>query len=149
MPKDHSKQAYRGIGFVTFASADSVERVMACKHMWVHTRRTAAAPPPGGVCPPSTHITHLRLHACDLAAGPSSLTPARPPLPARPAACTAMRWPSTAPPPRALTRHAACWAAPQAQAPLCALQPAPTSAGPSTTVRHTRLRARGARCQHP
>jgi len=33
MPKDHSKQAYRGIGFVTFANADSVERVMACKHV--------------------------------------------------------------------------------------------------------------------
>lgn len=32
MPKDHSKQAYRGIGFVTFASPDSVEKVMANKH---------------------------------------------------------------------------------------------------------------------
>jgi RNA-binding protein Musashi len=32
MPKDHSKQAYRGIGFVTFASPDSVERVLATKH---------------------------------------------------------------------------------------------------------------------
>lgn len=33
MPKDHSKQSYRGIGFVTFASPDSVERVMASKHV--------------------------------------------------------------------------------------------------------------------
>jgi hypothetical protein len=32
MPRDHSKQAYRGIGFVTFASPESVERVMAVKH---------------------------------------------------------------------------------------------------------------------
>lgn len=32
MPKDHSKQAYRGIGFVTFASPESVERVLSCKH---------------------------------------------------------------------------------------------------------------------
>jgi hypothetical protein len=39
MPKDHSKQAYRGIGFVTFASPESVERVLSTKH-W------CAAPPP-------------------------------------------------------------------------------------------------------
>lgn len=27
MPRDHSKQGFRGIGFVTYASADSVEKV--------------------------------------------------------------------------------------------------------------------------
>jgi hypothetical protein len=32
MPRDHTRQAYRGIGFVTFADADSVERVLATKH---------------------------------------------------------------------------------------------------------------------
>jgi RNA-binding protein Musashi len=32
MPRDHSRQMYRGIGFVTFASPESVEKVMACKH---------------------------------------------------------------------------------------------------------------------
>jgi hypothetical protein len=29
MPKDHSKQGYRGIGFVTYVSPDSVEKVRA------------------------------------------------------------------------------------------------------------------------
>lgn len=33
MPKDPSKQGHRGIGFVTYASADSVERVMARTHV--------------------------------------------------------------------------------------------------------------------
>lgn len=32
MPKDHTRQSYRGIGFVTFADAGSTERVMAVKH---------------------------------------------------------------------------------------------------------------------
>lgn len=32
MPRDHSKQGYRGIGFVTFSSPESVEKVMANKH---------------------------------------------------------------------------------------------------------------------
>jgi hypothetical protein len=32
MPKDHSKQAYRGIGFVTFSSPEAVERVLSTKH---------------------------------------------------------------------------------------------------------------------
>lgn len=36
MPRDHSRQMYRGIGFVTFASPESVEKVMACKHWCVH-----------------------------------------------------------------------------------------------------------------
>jgi RNA-binding protein Musashi len=35
MPRDHSRQMYRGIGFVTFASPESVEKVMACKHWCV------------------------------------------------------------------------------------------------------------------
>lgn len=33
MPKDPSKQGHRGIGFVTYASAESVERVMANTHV--------------------------------------------------------------------------------------------------------------------
>lgn len=33
MPKDPSKQGHRGIGFVTYAAADSVERVMAGAHV--------------------------------------------------------------------------------------------------------------------
>lgn len=40
MPKDHSKQGYRGIGFVTFASPDSVEKVMASKH-WLNGHEIA------------------------------------------------------------------------------------------------------------
>lgn len=32
MPKDATKQSHRGIGFVTFASADSVEQVMSSPH---------------------------------------------------------------------------------------------------------------------
>lgn len=32
MPKDATKQSHRGIGFVTFASADSVEAVMSAPH---------------------------------------------------------------------------------------------------------------------
>lgn len=40
MPKDHAKQGYRGIGFVTFALADAVERVMACKH-WMNGQEVA------------------------------------------------------------------------------------------------------------
>lgn len=32
MPKDASKQAHRGIGFVTFGSADPVEAVMSAPH---------------------------------------------------------------------------------------------------------------------
>jgi hypothetical protein len=38
MPRDHSRQMYRGIGFVTFASPESVEKVMACKHWCVRAR---------------------------------------------------------------------------------------------------------------
>jgi RNA recognition motif-containing protein len=38
MPRDHSRQMYRGIGFVTFASPESVEKVMACKHWCVSPR---------------------------------------------------------------------------------------------------------------
>lgn len=40
MPKDHSKQGYRGIGFVTFASPESVEKVMAVKH-WMNGHEIA------------------------------------------------------------------------------------------------------------
>ena len=40
MPKDHSKQGYRGIGFVTYASPDSVEKVMAVKH-WLNGHEIA------------------------------------------------------------------------------------------------------------
>jgi len=60
MPKDHSKQAYRGIGFVTFASPDSVEKVMACKH-WMNGHEVAidrATPKDDGkhfVRPPSSN----------------------------------------------------------------------------------------------
>jgi RNA recognition motif-containing protein len=32
MPKDASKQSHRGIGFVTFASADPVDHVMSTPH---------------------------------------------------------------------------------------------------------------------
>lgn len=32
MPKDATKQSHRGIGFVTFSSADSVEAVMSAPH---------------------------------------------------------------------------------------------------------------------
>ncbi len=32
MPKDATKQSHRGIGFVTFANADSVEAVMSSPH---------------------------------------------------------------------------------------------------------------------
>eukprot|EP00798_Chlamydomonas_sp_ICE-L_P000894 gene894-5690_t len=40
MPRDHSKQGYRGIGFVTFTSPDSVEKVMAIKH-WMNGHEIA------------------------------------------------------------------------------------------------------------
>lgn len=40
MPKDHSKQGYRGIGFVTFTCADSVEKIMAVKH-WLNGHEIA------------------------------------------------------------------------------------------------------------
>uniref|UniRef100_A0A7S0RZM2 RRM domain-containing protein n=1 Tax=Chlamydomonas leiostraca TaxID=1034604 RepID=A0A7S0RZM2_9CHLO len=40
MPRDHSKQGFRGIGFVTFASPDSVEKVMAVKH-WMNGHEIA------------------------------------------------------------------------------------------------------------
>ncbi|GAX77680.1 hypothetical protein CEUSTIGMA_g5123.t1 [Chlamydomonas eustigma] len=40
MPRDHSKQGYRGIGFVTYASADSVEKVVAVKH-WLNGHEIA------------------------------------------------------------------------------------------------------------
>ncbi|KAF5832193.1 RNA binding protein [Dunaliella salina] len=40
MPRDHAKQGYRGIGFVTFTSADSVEKVMAVKH-WMNGHEIA------------------------------------------------------------------------------------------------------------
>lgn len=40
MPKDHSKQGFRGIGFVTFGSPDSVEKVMAVKH-WMNGHEIA------------------------------------------------------------------------------------------------------------
>lgn len=40
MPKDHSKQAYRGIGFVTFATPDAVERIMSTKH-WLNGHEIA------------------------------------------------------------------------------------------------------------
>lgn len=40
MPKDHSKQGFRGIGFVTFATPDSVEKVMAVKH-WMNGHEVA------------------------------------------------------------------------------------------------------------
>lgn len=40
MPKDHSKQGYRGIGFVTYVSPDSVEKVMAVKH-WMNGHEIA------------------------------------------------------------------------------------------------------------
>lgn len=40
MPRDHSRQMYRGIGFVTFASPESVEKVMACKH-WLNGHEVA------------------------------------------------------------------------------------------------------------
>ncbi|MEW5300140.1 MAG: hypothetical protein WDW36_003093 [Sanguina aurantia] len=40
MPRDHSKQGFRGIGFVTYASADSVEKVMAVKH-WMNGHEVA------------------------------------------------------------------------------------------------------------
>ncbi|KAJ6378565.1 hypothetical protein OIU78_028743 [Salix suchowensis] len=32
MPKDHSSKAHRGIGFITYASADSVDNLMAETH---------------------------------------------------------------------------------------------------------------------
>lgn len=60
MPKDHSKQAYRGIGFVTFASPESVEKVMATKH-WMNGHEIAidrATPKDDGkhfVRPPSSN----------------------------------------------------------------------------------------------
>lgn len=40
MPKDHAKQGYRGIGFVTYASPDSVEKIMASKH-WLNGHEIA------------------------------------------------------------------------------------------------------------
>ncbi|KAF8063059.1 RNP1 [Scenedesmus sp. PABB004] len=40
MPRDHSRQMYRGIGFVTFATPESVEKVMACKH-WLNGHEVA------------------------------------------------------------------------------------------------------------
>jgi hypothetical protein len=43
MPRDHSRQMYRGIGFVTFASPESVEKVMACKHWWVSAGSCSAS----------------------------------------------------------------------------------------------------------
>ncbi|KAL6749270.1 hypothetical protein V8C86DRAFT_1771314, partial [Haematococcus lacustris] len=35
MPKDHNKQSFRGIGFVTFAMPESVEKILATKH-WLN-----------------------------------------------------------------------------------------------------------------
>lgn len=32
MPRDHTRQSYRGIGFITFADESSTERVMGVKH---------------------------------------------------------------------------------------------------------------------
>lgn len=40
MPKDHSKQGYRGIGFVTYAVPESVEKIMAVKH-WLNGHEIA------------------------------------------------------------------------------------------------------------
>uniref|UniRef100_A0A7R9VP11 RRM domain-containing protein n=1 Tax=Chlamydomonas euryale TaxID=1486919 RepID=A0A7R9VP11_9CHLO len=40
MPKDHAKQGYRGIGFVTYAMPDSVEKIMASKH-WLNGHEIA------------------------------------------------------------------------------------------------------------
>lgn len=48
MPRDHSRQMYRGIGFVTFASPESVEKVMACKHWWVPCSTSSSSVHPSG-----------------------------------------------------------------------------------------------------
>ncbi|GFH06580.1 RNA-binding protein Musashi 1 [Haematococcus lacustris] len=40
MPKDHNKQSFRGIGFVTFAIPESVEKILATKH-WLNGQEVA------------------------------------------------------------------------------------------------------------
>lgn len=40
MPKDHNKQSFRGIGFVTFAMPESVEKILATKH-WLNGQEVA------------------------------------------------------------------------------------------------------------
>ena len=58
MPKDASKQSHRGIGFVTFASSDSVEAVMSTPHS-LNGQELAIdrATPKDKVCPPVLVIT--------------------------------------------------------------------------------------------
>ena len=71
MPRDHTKVGFRGIGFVTYLSPDSVERVMATKH-WLNGQEIAVdrATPKEEVPFPGT--------------GPSGM-PGRPPNPPNPA----------------------------------------------------------------
>ena len=58
MPKDVSKAGHRGIGFVTFAAADALERVMATTHS-LHGTELAVdrAEPKAQACiPPDAHL---------------------------------------------------------------------------------------------
>lgn len=66
MPRDHTKLGFRGIGFVTYLSPDSVERVMATKH-WLNGQEIAvdrATPkeelPSPGVGPGSSGMSYAR-----------------------------------------------------------------------------------------
>jgi hypothetical protein len=94
MPKDHSKQAYRGIGFVTFSAPEAVERVLSTKHWCVRSPGLGApgARRPGGL---ERGVPQARLEA-GTARGPqhSRLQPIPPPRPTPTRAA-----PRSAPPP--------------------------------------------------
>lgn len=64
MPKNHAKQGYRGIGFVTYASPQSVEKVMSTKH-WMNGHEIALdkATPKDMEIPPSKQMRQIKLNS--------------------------------------------------------------------------------------
>jgi RNA-binding protein Musashi len=74
MPKDPSKQGHRGIGFVTYASPDSVERVMAGTHVLngnkvAIDRATPKDRTPGASLPGRLSMSQPNLHMLSAAGG--------------------------------------------------------------------------------